>query len=212
MKGASSRLFWLVAALALVLVVRWIDPLKAKPTVVAASPAINRQALASVAVASPAALSPAAAPHAITEQSRPWPMRGDGTARSQGSLFMTRDEFARSLEPRKPLPPPPPPPSPQPAPPPVAAVAPPPPPSPPPPPMQVIGTWSDSGRVAVFLSGPRGTLLARQGDVLLSDYVVEGIDLQKLTLRQNSNQRVWTLPIPQAPNAGPSWPGMPSPR
>lgn len=95
------------------------------------------------------------------------------------------------------------------APPPVVYTPPPPPPSPVdnPPPLQIIGTWGDDANLAVFLSGPQGTLLARPGDVLLSDYRVQSITKQQLTLLQDSNQRSWNLSIPTAPSALQTWPG-----
>ncbi len=71
------------------------------------------------------------------------------------------------------------------------------PPPPPPPPLQVIGTWNDGGPPAVFLAGPLGTLIARPGTVLLSEYRVTGIDARNLSLIHVVSQHQWQLPIPQ---------------
>ncbi|MBC7701775.1 hypothetical protein [Aquabacterium sp.] len=91
---------------------------------------------------------------------------------------------------------------------PVAYVPPPPPPAVEvPPPLQIIGTWGEEANLAVFLAGPQGTVLARSGDVILSDYRVQSITKRQLTLQQNSNQRSWNLAIPEAPSTLQTWPG-----
>ena len=78
---------------------------------------------------------------------------------------------------------------------PAPVVAEPPPPSPPP--LQVIGTWNDGGPPAVFLAGPLGTLIARPGNLLLSEYQVTGIDARNLSLTHVMSKHQWQLPIPQ---------------
>ena len=79
---------------------------------------------------------------------------------------------------------------------------------PPPPPMpyQVIGTWDDGQAPGVFLSSPYGTLLARPGATLQSEYRVTSITPQQITLVQLGTQREVRLAVPRPPNTPRSYP------
>lgn len=108
--------------------------------------------------------------------------------------------FAIRVPPMPPAPPPPPPlPKEKPF---VGPPAPPPyvpPPPPPPPPVQVVGTWDDDKSPGVFISSSQGgTVLARVGTVLLSDYKVTALTPQQITLIHTSSKHEWRLPIPRA--------------
>lgn len=95
-------------------------------------------------------------------------------------------------------PPPPAPPAPTPivAAPAMIALQPMPPPPPPPPPLQVIGTFDDGGEKAVFLATPNSTVMARAGGLPLPDWKVTGITAQHVALTQLSTQRNVQLPMP----------------
>lgn len=67
-------------------------------------------------------------------------------------------------------------------------------------PVQVIGTWQDGNAQQVFLSAPTGTLLAKVGDVILSDYTVVAMDDKTLTLQHLHSKQVWSLQIPGPQN------------
>lgn len=71
----------------------------------------------------------------------------------------------------------------------------PPPPPPPPPPVQVIGTWDDAKAPGVFLSLPQGVVLARLGDVLLSDFRVSGLTPHQITLVHVASKHEWRFNI-----------------
>jgi hypothetical protein len=195
----KSRLPLLLVALLLVALARWLDPLSyLKPRAeTALSAPVERGAHADVLVAAApvSASAPATADNA-------WPVRAgpSDAEKNPGNAFLTRAEAAQQEAKRHPPPPPPPPP-------PYVPPPPPPPPVEPPPPLQVIGTWGDSQNMAVFLSGPQGTLLAKPGETLLGQYVVQTITKGQLTLLQTGNKRVWTLPIPAAPSTLQTWPG-----
>lgn len=95
-----------------------------------------------------------------------------------------------------------------------AALPPPPPPAPvvPPeatPPLQVVGTWAGDERPAVFMSTPHGTVMARESETLLSQYKVQRIDHRQISLQNTQTQKVWQLPIPDAPTATTVWPTRP---
>lgn len=148
-------------------------------------------------------------PHAVEALPAPvpaiarieWPPRGTSKHESGQNAFFTSADVAKSaikkvrVEPPPgyaygpPAPPPPPPPPPE-----------------PPPPLQVIGTWGTFPNLQVFLSGPQGTILAKQGETVLSEYQVQNITRQQVTLLQASKQRTWNLQIPSAPNAANSLP------
>jgi hypothetical protein len=66
-------------------------------------------------------------------------------------------------------------------------------------PFQVIGTWDDGEAPGVFLSSPYGTLLARPGATLQSEYRVTSIAPQQITLVQLSTQREVHLAVPRPP-------------
>lgn len=73
----------------------------------------------------------------------------------------------------------------------------------PPTPLEVIGTWNDSGAPGVFIAWQHGTVLARPGSVLLSEYRVLRISPQQVSLLHLASQREWDLPIPQVPPSQP---------
>ena len=77
----------------------------------------------------------------------------------------------------------------------IAAPVEPPVPVAPPPPLQVVGTFDDGTTPAVFVATSRGTLLARAGTVLLSEYKVTAITPQQITVVQLSTQKATNLPI-----------------
>jgi len=76
-------------------------------------------------------------------------------------------------------------------------------PAPPPPPvveptlpLQVIGTWDDDKGASIFLAAPRGTLQARVGDVLLSEYRVVQVTRHEVLLRHIASNREFRLAVP----------------
>lgn len=73
------------------------------------------------------------------------------------------------------------------------------PPPPPPVPLQVIGTYDDGNGPAVFVAGPGGTFLARQGTVLLATYRVTAITTRKVSLIEQATQQTTQLSIPTGP-------------
>jgi hypothetical protein len=75
--------------------------------------------------------------------------------------------------------------------------------APPPPPFQVIGTWDDGGATGVFIAGPQGTLLARQGSVLMAEYNVVRITAREVWLQHLPTSRELQLPIPYVSPAAP---------
>jgi hypothetical protein len=75
--------------------------------------------------------------------------------------------------------------------------------APPPPPFQVIGTWDDGGASGVFVTGPQGTLLARQGSVLMAEYNVVRITAREVWLQHLPTRRELQLPIPYVSPAAP---------
>lgn len=190
---SQRRLLLLFGLLAVVLGIRWWDPLGRSELVQTVSEPVERIPKVARASTTPAASSLGPMPIA-------WPVRTAKQDKDVGNAFMTRAEVAQLAIKRQPVvaPPPPPPPYVQP---------PPPPPVEPPPPLQVIGTWGDANNLAVFLSSPNGTVLAHPGDVLLSQYRVQNITQQQVTLLQNSNQRIWNIAIPAAPANLQTWPG-----
>lgn len=78
---------------------------------------------------------------------------------------------------------------------------PPPAPPPPPPPFQVIGTWEDDKGPSVFLSGPRATVQARTGDVLISEYQVVRVNRQEIVLRRLGSHEDIRIAIPVSSSA-----------
>ena len=73
------------------------------------------------------------------------------------------------------------------------------PPPPPPVPLQVIGTYDDGSGPAVFVAAPGGTVLARQGTVLLATYRVTAITASQVSLIEQGTQRTSQLSIPTGP-------------
>lgn len=70
-------------------------------------------------------------------------------------------------------------------------------------PFRVIGTWDDGAAPGVFIVGPHGTLLARQGNTLLAEYTVTAITRQHVSLLHLESKREMQLPIPQVPLTAP---------
>ena len=69
-------------------------------------------------------------------------------------------------------------------------------PPPPPVPYQVIGTWDDGNGLGVFLAGPNGTLLARQGVTLQSEFTVTAVTPRQVSLLHLASKREVRLPVP----------------
>ena len=67
----------------------------------------------------------------------------------------------------------------------------------PPMPYQVIGTWDDGKEPGVFLSSPNGTLLARTGATLQSEYKVTAITPQQISLQHLASKREVRLALPR---------------
>ena len=68
--------------------------------------------------------------------------------------------------------------------------------------MQVIGSWRDAQGASVFLSGPRGVLRGRVGEVVMSEYRIEQITPQQVLLKHLATGRDIPLAVPA--NAAPS--------
>lgn len=185
----QRRLQWLLAALVVLAILRWLVPPRSEaPAPAGVSEAVTRPA--------PAASAP---PTALVSAALKMRDAGDDVgAEPAGNAFAVR------------MPPPPPAP---PAPPPSTRVAvknvvtPPEPlpvavaPAPPPPPFQVIGTWNDGTGPAVFVSSPTGALIARPGVVLMGEYSVTALTPQLLSLRHVAAKRDLQLPVPRAPGS-----------
>ena len=126
----------------------------------------------------------------------PGPERLSGRERDEAE---PRNAFAVRMPPAPPPPPPAPPvvvPKPFVGPP---LPPPPPPPAPPPPsPFQVVGTWTDDRGLSVFLAGPRSTLQARSGDVLMNEYRVTRLTAQEVVIRQIASGQDWSLALPMS--------------
>jgi hypothetical protein len=71
---------------------------------------------------------------------------------------------------------------------------------PPPAPYQAIGTWDDGKGLGVFLASPNGTLLARQGATLQSEYKVTAVTLEQVSLLHIASKREIRLSVPRASN------------
>ena len=65
----------------------------------------------------------------------------------------------------------------------------------PPMPFQVIGTWDDGHGPGVFLSSANGTLLARTGATLQSEYKVTAITPQQISLQHLASNREVRLAV-----------------
>lgn len=179
-----KRQTWLIALLALTLLIRWLDPLQRPetPGVAGVQPVERATAAAPESAASaPAAMQAQGPEHGQV----PWPVRQPGPE-AAGDAFLTRMAALPKPAPAPVAPPPPV----------VTYFEPPPPPPDPPPPLQVIGTWSESGQTSVFLSGPNGTVQARAGETVLSDYKVQDIKPRQVSLLHVPTRKTWTLTIP----------------
>ena len=198
----QRRLVWLLIVMTSLLVLRWWNP-----------SAVEDQSDVAYAVIRPVTAS-AAASASSARMSRPVDaVAGQATGLenlSAGTRDIDASDGSRNAFAVR-TPPPAPAPAAQPpvrvaaAPPPVSASpapAPPPPAPPPPPPLQVIGSWRDVQGASVFLSGPRGVLQGRVGDVVLSEYRVEQITPQQVLLKHLASGRDIPLAVPA--NAAPS--------
>lgn len=204
---SNARLKWLLVGLAVLLFIRWLDPW---PTSQAGRGADVVQAI----VRAKSGETTEGPPHmqaASTQESAGFDrLTSSSPVRD---LFVTRaatnaqaqqaQQLAAQLAEQKArrkqaaLPPPPPP---EPA---VSPEA--------PPPLQVVGTWAGDDRPAVFMSTPHGTVMARESETLLSQYKVQRIEPRQISLQNTQTQRVWQLPIPDAPTATTVWPTRHSP-
>lgn len=194
---SKQRLMIWLGLLALVLGIRWWDPLGKPKVIQAESAAVVREA--HLAASSPNGAAPPELSFALK-----WPARETTQEKDITNAFASRTELVQlELKRQKAAATPPPPPVF------VGPPLPPPPPPPPvenPPPLQVIGTWGGGEQLSVFIAAPHGTVLAHSGDVLMAQYRVQSITKSQVTLLQNSNQRIWNLAIPAAPAAQPPWP------
>lgn len=188
---SRQRLLLWFGLLALVIGIRWWDPMARPKAIEPASAAVERTDQ-TVPISSPQGRA------ASSDIVAAWPVRSAAKEDDAGNAFMARGQIPTPVVKQAVMATPAP-----------VIYAPPPPPQPveSPPPLQIIGTWGDEANPGVFMSGPQGTVLARAGDVILSDYRVQSITKQQLTLQQHSNQRSWTLAIPSAPSAMQTWPG-----
>lgn len=185
----NRRLLGLLAVLAALGVLRWIDPLQEKQAAVVE--ATSRRPLNEHGTVSNAS---------GEDDSEQMMMERATIQASTGNAFMARGAVHASLS--SPSPSPPPPVTRR-----VVAVntedVPAEPAPPPPPPLQVIGTWDDGNAPGVFVAGPQGTLLVRPGQTVLDDYKVQKITKRELILTQLSNQRDWPLSIPAVADTPP---------
>lgn len=74
------------------------------------------------------------------------------------------------------------------------------------PPVKAIGTWRAGTDAAVFLGTPTGTVLAKQGSVVLGMYQVTQLDSGQLILVNQQTQRAWPIAVPSAPTSLQTWP------
>jgi hypothetical protein len=65
-----------------------------------------------------------------------------------------------------------------------------------PPSIRVIGTWEQGGQLALFVSGPEGTAMAKQGETLWAKYQVTAINRKALTLQELPGGRSWAFSVP----------------
>jgi hypothetical protein len=196
----TGRMRLLLPALAVIVVLRWLDPWKVEPTAptVVEPTGGSQRVVQGPVVGVPPTGERSIEPHAVdrlvptTSPGAPatanaFEVRGNSQSLVQGKASppvqrRMPQKAIPSLLPVVPT---------------QAVVEPQAPAPPPPPPLYAIGTWNDGKEpTAIFLAGPHGTLLARQGQTLLSEYTVEQINLRELVLRQLSNQKMWRLPVP----------------
>lgn len=208
---SNDRLKWLLLGLAVLLLIRWLDPWpttqkERSNSVVQAI--VRAKSTATAEATSQAQAASTSEPADFDRLASPSPVR---------DLFVTRSEIiaqaqqAQQLaaqlaaqraekEARRKQASQPPPPAPEPIAPPEA-----------PPPLQVVGTWTGDNQPAVFISAPNGTLMAREADTLLGQYKVQRIEPRQISLLNTQTQKVWQLPIPNAPTATTAWPTRSSP-
>lgn len=199
----SRRGSWLAAALLLVILVRWIDPLR---------PSATTRLVAAVERSAPlSAQAPSARPEVSRVASAPvLLMAGDWAAGTRDPEEQElRNPFAvkvavpstlpsPSLQPQLPTAAPKPsiqaaPASPVPMPSqqvssPVVVQQ--------PLPLQVIGTWQDERGMRAILASPRGVVVAGEGEEVMSDYMITKFSAQTVGVRARSSQREFTLPLP----------------
>jgi hypothetical protein len=60
----------------------------------------------------------------------------------------------------------------------------------------VVGTWTDDKGLSVFLAGPRATVQARAGDVLMNEYRVTSLTTQEIVIRQTASGQDFRLALP----------------
>lgn len=208
---SNARLKWLVMGLAVLLLIRWLDPW---PTAQSdrGSDVVQAIVRAESPVASEgvpptqASSTPGAAGFDRLASSSPvrdlFITRAAINAQAQQEQQLAAQRAAQLAEQKArrkqaALPPPPPP---EPVVPPEA-----------PPPLQVVGTWAGDERPAVFMSTPHGTVMARESETLLGQYKVQRIEPRQISLQNTQTQKMWQLPIPDAPTATTVWPTRPSP-
>lgn len=206
---SNARLKWLLMGLAVLLLIRWFDPLpttqpdRGSDVVQAIVRAKSPEAREGVAPTQ-ATSTPASAGFDRLASSSPvrdlFITRAAINAQAQQEQQLAAQRAAQLAEQKArrkqaALPPPPPP---EPVVPPEA-----------PPPLQVVGTWAGNESPAVFMSTPHGTVMARESETLLGQYKVQRIDPRQISLQNTQTQKVWQLPIPDAPTAATVWPTKP---
>ena len=206
---SNTRLKWLLVGLAVLLLIRWLDPWptaqsdRGSDVVQAIVRAKSPDASESVAPTQ-ASSNPAGAGFDRLASSSPvhdlFITRAAINAQAQQEQQLAAQRAAQLAEQKArrkqaALPPPPPP---EPVVPLEAA-----------PPLQVVGTWAGDERPAVFMSTPHGTVMARESETLLGQYKVQRIDPRQISLQNTQTQKVWQLPIPDAPTATTVWPTRP---
>lgn len=201
---SDTRLTWLLAGLVALLLLRWVDPWPVVPKDAASG-------VVQAIVRAPAGSTSASSPEGSLPDANPANPVSDRLATSSPvrDLFITRTAVnaeaqqaqllaAQKAQRKQPPPPQPPPP---------VFVEPP----EPQPPLKVVGTWGGDDTPAVFLSTPNGTVMAQEANIVLGHYKVQRIEPRQISLQNTQTQKVWTLPIPEAPSATSAWPSRSSP-
>lgn len=182
----QKRLAVLLLALALVGAFRLLDPIGEPPAPDVAEAIVRN---ATPVDASDSSFYASAAPMAAHEARQNFSHPPDQTA-MLGNAFEARLPSAPVAPPPAPIPP---------APKVVAVIIPQQPSLPvdPPPTFQVIGSWDDGKAPGAFVVTPYGTLLARKGEVLQSQYRVVEVNRQNLILQNVTTKRDYTLVVPR---------------
>ncbi len=202
----KHRLTWLVGGLVALLLIRWLDPwpVASQETAANVVPAIVRAPAGPVSspqASTPASDAPVSPTPALDRLATSSPVRDLFITRTAVNAEAQQAQMLAAQKAQRKQPPPPPP----------SAPLPPVEPPEPAPPMRVVGTWGGDDTPAVFLSTPNGTVMAQEATVILGQYKVQRIEPRQISLQNTQTQKVWTLPIPEAPSATSAWPSRSSP-